>query len=58
MFVIKKDDKVLNKTFRLPQPLAERLERVAKESSISVNNLVIQCCEYALGEMQPSQVEK
>ncbi len=52
MFVIKKEDKMLNKTFRLPEGLAERLERIAKEEHISMNNLVVQCCEYALGEMR------
>ena len=32
MFVIKKEDKMLNKTFRLPEGLAERLERIASIS--------------------------
>lgn len=52
MFVVKKEEKMINKTFRLPASLTERLEQVAKASSISMNNLVVQCCEYALGEME------
>jgi hypothetical protein len=37
-----------NKTFRMPVELIKRLEEVAQNESVSVNNLVIQCCEYAL----------
>lgn len=51
MFVVKQNQDMVNKTFRFPQELMERLEQVAKEKNISVNNLVKQCCEYALGEL-------
>ena len=42
---------MMNKTFRLPVDLLERLTEVAKAQDVSVNNLVQQCCEYALGDM-------
>ena len=51
MFVVKQSQDMVNKTFRFPQELVERLEQVAKEQNVSVNSLVKQCCEYALGEM-------
>ena len=51
MFVVKKNSEMMNKTFRLPVDLLERLTEVAKAQDVSVNNLVQQCCEYALGEM-------
>ncbi len=51
MFVVKQSQDMVNKTFRFPQELLERLEQVAKEQHVSVNNLVKQCCEYALGQM-------
>ena len=51
MFVVKQSQDMVNKTFRFPQELLDKLERVAKEKNVSVNNLVKQCCEYALGEM-------
>ena len=54
MFVIKKNSEMINKTFRLPADLLERLTEVAKAQDVSVNNLVQQCCEYALGEMPKS----
>ncbi|MBO5511118.1 MAG: toxin-antitoxin system HicB family antitoxin, partial [Clostridia bacterium] len=41
----------INKTFRLPAELVERLERIAQNNGISLNNLVVQCCEYALNDM-------
>ena len=51
MFVVKKNSEMINKTFRLPVDLVERLTEVAKAQDVSVNNLVQQCCEYALGDM-------
>ena len=57
MFVVKKIDMV-NKTFRLPADLVERLSTVAQEQGVSMNNLVMQCCEYALNEMTDSKLHK
>ena len=51
MFTVKKTEMV-NKTFRLPADLVERLSAVAQEQGVSMNNLVAQCCEYALGQMK------
>ena len=47
MFQIKREEMV-NKTFRLPVGLVEKLQTVAQNKKISLNNLVKQCCEYAL----------
>lgn len=52
MFEIEKNE-TINKTFRLPIELSEKLKLVAQEQGISMNNLVIQCCEYALNNMKP-----
>ena len=51
MFVVKKNSEMINKTFRLPVDLVQRLTEVARAQDVSVNNLVQQCCEYALGDM-------
>lgn len=48
MFEVKKPHNS-NKTIRMPDDLIERLQRLADENDISFNQLVIQCCEYALG---------
>jgi predicted HicB family RNase H-like nuclease len=50
VFQIKRKE-YTNKTFCLPAELVERLERIAQNNGISLNNLVVQCCEYALNDM-------
>jgi predicted HicB family RNase H-like nuclease len=47
MFEIKKPTSS-NKTIRMPDTLIEKLEKLAAQNDISFNQLVIQCCEYAL----------
>lgn len=47
MFEIKKSS-ASNKTIRMPNALIERLKKLAKMNDISFNQLVIQCCEYAI----------
>lgn len=41
-----------NKTFRLPNDLISELETLAQEKEISLNQLVIQCCRYALSNLE------
>lgn len=47
MFKVQKVEYV-NKTFRIPKNLLEELQNYAARNSISVNELVIQCCQYAM----------
>lgn len=54
MFNIKKPN-MANKTFRLPVDLIEKLQKVAQQNDVSMNNLVIQCCEYALDNMNKKE---
>ncbi len=51
MFIIKKPESS-NKTIRMPNELIEKLEKLAAENDISFNQLVVQCCEYALNNLQ------
>lgn len=37
-----------NKTIRMPETMILELEKLAHEKDISFNNLVLQCCAYAL----------
>ena len=55
MFEVKQTDEMANKTFRLPVLLLEELTKVAEHKKVSVNNLVRQCCEYALANMSPDK---
>ena len=53
MFKIEKHE-MINKTFRLPLDLVEKLSKVAQNQGISLNSLVKQCCEYALNNLDDS----
>ena len=46
-FKIKKQE-YENRTFRLPVELLEQLNKLASDKNISLNQLVVQCCEYAI----------
>lgn len=52
VFEVRQNEEMVNKTFRLPHTLLEDLTKVAKDKHVSVNNLVRQCCEYALANMK------
>ncbi len=54
MFKVEKEEMV-NKTFRLPLSLVERLYTVAQNQGVSLNNLVKQCCEYALNNLESEE---
>jgi predicted HicB family RNase H-like nuclease len=49
-FDVKKPE-MANKTFRLPLDLLTRLSAAAQQKGVSLNNLVGQCCEYALANL-------
>ena len=51
MFKIEKPEMV-NKTFRLPLELVERMQKIAQNEAGSLNNLIVQCCEYALKNLE------
>ncbi|MEG1271531.1 MAG: toxin-antitoxin system HicB family antitoxin [Ruthenibacterium sp.] len=52
MFHVKTDQpEYENKTFRLPVDLVERLSILAQRKNISLNKLVVQCCNYALDNL-------
>lgn len=54
MFKVEKEEMV-NKTFRLPLNLVEKLYKVAQNKGVSLNNLVKQCCEYALENLDKNE---
>ena len=51
MFKIKKQE-MTNKTFRLPAELVKKLQTIAQQQNVSLNNLVVQCCEYAIKNLE------
>ena len=48
MFKIQKGYDSESKTFRLPTEMIRQLELLAAQNKISLNQLVIQCLNYAL----------
>ena len=53
LFEIKKTS-ATNKTIRMPDSLIEELKNLAIKNDISFNQLVIQCCEYAIENLNQS----
>jgi len=51
MFALKKEE-TISKTFRMPKDLLEQLEKLSNEQNLSLSKVVIQCCEYALKNLQ------
>ncbi len=54
MFRVEKTEYV-NKTFRMPLAFIQDLERIAQKEQVSMNQLVIQCCNYALAHMEETE---
>ena len=57
MFQVKKKEYV-NKTFRIERELLDKLGEVAQQENIYVNELVVQCCKYALDDMDVKNKNK
>ena len=53
-FKIKKQE-YENRTFRLPVELLEQLNKLSSDKNISLNQLVVQCCEYAIDNLDDSE---
>ena len=51
MFQITKKES-FNKTIRMPNELIKKLEQLAHQNDTSFNKVVVQCCEYALDNLE------
>jgi predicted HicB family RNase H-like nuclease len=59
MFVVKNErNESLTKTIRLPKDIYERLNSIAKKNKITLNNIIIQACRYAVNEYKEAEVKK
>jgi predicted HicB family RNase H-like nuclease len=38
----------INKTFKIPVKLSERMNKICDSKNVSLNKLVVKCIEYAL----------
>lgn len=58
MFKLQKGyDEYVTKTFRLPREFVEKLEKLAFENNLSLNQLVLQCLKYAIDNLDTSENE-
>ena len=55
MFKIKKGYDTVSKTFRLPIELVENLDSLAYKYNLSLNQLVVQCLNYAIENLDESE---
>lgn len=53
-FKIKKQEYV-NKTFRISKDLSDRLAIAAQKEGVSMNEFVVQSCEYALENFKSTE---
>ena len=58
MFNLQKAEETATRTFRIPLSLLEKMSKTAQEEKISLNSLVVQCCSYALDELQKQKSDK
>lgn len=55
MWKIQKGYSTVTRTFRLPEELLEKLATLATQNKISLNQLVIQCLQYAVDHLDSTE---
>ena len=55
MWKIKKGYDSVSKSFRLPEELANKIDNLAFKNNISSNQLVIQCLNYAINNLDDTK---
>ena len=57
MFKIQKGYDTVSKTFRLPIELVEKMDSLAYKYNLSLNQLVVQCLNYALENLEEDDMQ-
>ena len=52
MFKLRKTEETVNKTFRISATLVDKMNVIAQNEGISLNSFVVQCCEYAVEQLE------
>ncbi|WP_295154875.1 hypothetical protein [uncultured Ruminococcus sp.] len=58
MWKIQKGYDYVTKTFRLPVEQVEQLDKLAYENNLSLNQLVIQCLNFALENLDKGETDE
>lgn len=54
MFKVRHTEETTNRTFRFPKSLLDKMSVIAQQENVSLNSFVVQCCEYAMENIQHS----
>ncbi len=57
MWKIQKGYDTVSKSFRLPTELVDELDKLAYENNLSLNQLVIQCLNFALENLDRGEAD-
>lgn len=57
MFKVRHTEETTNRTFRFPKSLLDKMSSIAQKENVSLNSFVVQCCEYAIDNLQESEKE-
>lgn len=52
MFKVSRNEDTVNRTLRFPKSLLDKMTEIAQNENVSLNNFVIQCCNYAIDNME------
>lgn len=58
MFKVRHNEETTNRTFRFPKWLMDKMSELAQQEDVSLNNFVVQCCEYAVENFEHSNTSK
>lgn len=58
MFKVRHTEDTVNRTFRFPKSLLDKISVVAQNENVSINSLVVQCCEYAIDNLSKNNKEE
>ena len=58
MFKVRKTQETVNRTFRFPKSLMDKMSTIAQQENVSLNSFVVQCCEYALENIEKSEEQE
>lgn len=53
-FRIQKEENI-SKTLRFPSSIIKKIEELAHHNDLSFNQVVVQCCEYALANLDSEE---
>ena len=58
MFKVRHTEETVNRTLRFPKTLLDKMSVIAQNENISFNSFVVQCCEYAIDNMEKPKAGK